>query len=66
MQREGGGAGALQPARDLAQRGGVDVAGEIADGLVVVVGERVETGAVESSTERPGGGAGEATVAAVA
>ncbi|MEU6972751.1 cytochrome c oxidase assembly protein [Kitasatospora aureofaciens] len=46
-QRKGRAAGAFQPAHDLAQRGGVEGAGEVADGLVVGVGEGVEAGAVE-------------------
>ncbi|GGV07853.1 hypothetical protein GCM10010502_73640 [Kitasatospora aureofaciens] len=64
-QRNGGGAGALQPAHDLAQRGGVEGAGEVADGLVVVVGEGVDAGAVEGGVEGLGCGAGEAAVGEV-
>ncbi|MEU6967086.1 hypothetical protein AB0A71_04970 [Kitasatospora aureofaciens] len=55
---------ALQPA-DLAQRGGVEVLGEVADGLVVVVGEGVEAGAVEGGVEGLGGGTREAAVSGV-
>ncbi|MEV0537814.1 hypothetical protein [Kitasatospora sp. NPDC050463] len=59
------GAGALQPAHDLAQCGGVEGAGEVADDLVVVVGERVEAGTVEGGVEGLGGGARELAVGGV-
>ncbi|OEV37384.1 hypothetical protein HS99_0006295 [Kitasatospora aureofaciens] len=55
----------LQPAHDLAQRGGVEVVGEVADGLAVVVGEGVDAGAVEGGVEGLGCGAGEASVGEV-
>ncbi|UKZ02975.1 hypothetical protein BOQ63_002270 (plasmid) [Streptomyces viridifaciens] len=64
-QREGRGASALQPAHDLAQRGGVEGAGEVAEGLVVVVGQGVEAGAVECGVEGLGYGARETAVGQV-
>ncbi|MFD8707071.1 hypothetical protein ACFV1W_31520 [Kitasatospora sp. NPDC059648] len=48
----------------MAQRGGVEGAGEVADGLVVGVGQGVEAGAVEGGVERLGGRAGWAAVLA--
>ncbi|MCX5216039.1 hypothetical protein OG689_43690 [Kitasatospora sp. NBC_00240] len=64
-QGEGRGPGVLQPVHELAQRGGVEVAGEVADDLVVVVGEEVEAGALEGGVQGLGCGAREPAVGGV-